>query len=233
MLVIGAIFVDVKGFSLGTYHPEGTNIGDVQVVPGGVCRNVAEDLAHMGFEAQFVSMVDDTALGRDVKDSLSALGIDTTHVVAAPKGMGMWLAILDEHGDLRGSVSRQPDFSALEDYIKQEGETMVAACDGIVLGYDTNAAITSRMIALAERFKNEGKVISAEDFEKRDVQKLILSDELLHRPSSPIRPMDNGFDLRKSESKQAKNICQESRLQFHGLFTGDLAYSVCRKDWFQ
>ena len=88
-------------------------------------------------------------------------------------------------------------------------------------------------IALAERFKNEGKVISAEDFEKREMQKLILSDELLHRPSSPIRPMDNGFDLRKSESKQAKNICQESRLQFHGLFTGDLAYSVCRKDWFQ
>ncbi|MBR0368942.1 MAG: carbohydrate kinase family protein [Clostridia bacterium] len=152
MLVIGAIFVDVKGFSLGTYHPEGTNIGDVQVVPGGVCRNVAEDLAHMGFEAQFVSMVDDTALGRDVKDSLSALGIDTAHVVAAPKGMGMWLAILDEHGDLRGSISRQPDFSALEDYIGREGEAMVAACDGIVLGYDTNAAITSRMIALAERF---------------------------------------------------------------------------------
>ena len=87
-------------------------------------------------------------------------------------------------------------------------------------------------IALARRYKEEGKVVSAEDFEKHEVQKRILQPELA-RPSSPIRPMDNGFDLRKSESKQAKNICQESRLQFHGLFTGDLAYSVCRKDWFQ
>ena len=87
-------------------------------------------------------------------------------------------------------------------------------------------------IALAERFKNEGKVISAEDFEKREVQKSILNDELFG-PTSPIKPASNGFDLKRSESKQAKNICQESRLQFHGLFTGDLAYSVCRKDWFQ
>ena len=152
MLVIGAIFVDVKGFSLGTYQPEGTNIGDVQVVPGGVCRNVAEDLARMGLEAQFVSMVDDTALGRDTRDSLAALGIDMTHVVSASKGMGMWLAILDEHGDLRGSISRQPDFSALEAYIRDEGDAMVSGCDGIVLGYDTNAAITSRMIELAEKY---------------------------------------------------------------------------------
>ena len=152
MLVIGAIFVDVKGFSFGAYQPEGTNIGDIQVTPGGVCRNVAENLAQLGFRSQFVSMVDDTAMGREVRDSLSALGIDTTHVVAAPRGMGMWLAILDEHGDLRGSISRQPDFNAMAAYIEREGEAMVSACDGIVLGYDTNAAITSRIIALAERF---------------------------------------------------------------------------------
>ena len=87
MLVIGAIFVDVKGFSIGTYHPEGTNIGEIQVMPGGVCRNVAENLAHLGFESQFFSMVDDTAMGRDVKDGLRALGIDVTHVLSAP---GAW-----------------------------------------------------------------------------------------------------------------------------------------------
>ena len=199
MLVIGAIFVDVKGFSLGTYHPEGTNIGDVQVVPGGVCRNVAEDLAHMGFKAQFVSMVDDTALGRDVKDSLSALGIDTTHVVAAPKGMGMWLAILDEHGDLRGSISRQPDFSALEDYIGREGEAMVAACDGIVLGYDTNAAITSRMIALAERFDkpiyglvgNMGVLLRHTEYLRKSacfICNEIEAEKLFDRPLASLNP---------------------------------------------
>jgi len=152
MLVIGTIFVDVKGFSFGTYLPEGTNIGDVRVMPGGVCRNVAENLAHLGFESQFFSMVDDNALGREVKDGLCALGIDVSRVLEVPRGMGMWLAILDEHGDLRGSISRQPDLPAMEAAIDREGEAMISACDGIVLGYDTNAAITSRVIDLAERF---------------------------------------------------------------------------------
>ena len=199
MLVIGAIFVDVKGFSLGTYHPEGTNIGDVQVVPGGVCRNVAEDLARMGLTSQFVSMVDDTALGRDTRDSLEKLGIDVTHVVSAPKGMGMWLAILDEHGDLRGSISRQPDFSALEAYIRREGEAMVSGCDGIVVGYDTNAAITSRMIALAERFDkpiyglvgNMGVLMRHTEYLRKSacfICNEIEAEKLFDRPLASLNP---------------------------------------------
>lgn len=150
MLVVGAVFVDVKGFSNGTYLPEGTNVGDVQVTAGGVCRNVAENLARLGSDVRFLSMVDDNAMGRDVRDGLTALGIDTTHVLCAERGMGMWLAILDEHGDLRGSVSRQPNFEPMERYIDAHGEALVADCDGIVLGYDTNAAITARMLQLAE-----------------------------------------------------------------------------------
>ncbi len=149
MLVIGAVFVDVKGFSYGTYVPEGTNIGDVQVVPGGVCRNVAENLARLGVDAQFVSMVDDTAMGRYVRDRLSALGIDTRHVIAADRGMGMWLAVLDENGDLRGSISRQPDFKVLEQYLREHGEAIVSASDGIVLEFDMNAAIADVVMRLA------------------------------------------------------------------------------------
>ena len=152
MLVIGAVFVDVKGFALGNYLPEGTNIGDVQVAPGGVCRNVAEDLARLGIRSRFVSMVDDSAMGRDVKDQLTALGIDTEHVIAAPRSMGMWLAILDEHGDLRGSVSRQPDFRAMEAHFEEAGEAMVAECEAIVLGYDTTDRITGDILRLAERY---------------------------------------------------------------------------------
>ena len=159
MLVIGAVFVDVKGFSLGTYVPEGTNIGDVQIVPGGVCRNVAEDLAKLGVPAQFVSMVDDTAMGRDVRDSLTALGIDTRHVLAAERGMGVWMAILDEHGDLRGSISRQPDFRTLEDFLRQEGEALVAGSDAIVLELDMNPAISDVVMHLAVRYEKPVYVV--------------------------------------------------------------------------
>ena len=159
MLVIGSVFVDVKGFSFGKYVPEGTNIGDVQVVAGGVCRNVAEDLVKLGETARFVSMVDDTAMGRDVRDSLEKLGVDTRHVISAEKGMGMWLAILDEKGDLAGSVSRQPDYRALENYLREQGDALAAEADGIVLEIDMNAALAGEVLRLAEKYRRPVYVV--------------------------------------------------------------------------
>ncbi len=156
MLVVGAIFVDVKGFARDRYLPLERNVGDVQVTAGGVCRNVAENFVKQGVGARFVSMVDDNALGREVREGLKALGVGVEHVVSAEKGMGMWLAILDEKGDLAGSISRQPDFSALETYLDANGDAIMAAADGVVLEVDTNAAISSRVLSLA---KQHGKPV--------------------------------------------------------------------------
>jgi len=151
MLVIGSIFVDVKGFAFEHYMPEGRNLGDVQVVAGGVCRNVAENLSRLGRSVRFVSMVDDDAVGRQVKDELTAMGIDTSHVVTAPRGMGMWLAILDEHGALAGSISRQPDFSALERYLKDNGDAVMQGARAVALEIDTSAEISGLVLELARR----------------------------------------------------------------------------------
>ncbi len=151
VLVIGGVFVDVKGFARNTYMPLERNVGDVQVTAGGVCRNVAENLTKLGREAWFVSMVDDNGMGAQVRDELARLGVNVENVFPARAGMGMWLAILDEHGNLAGSISRQPDFSALEAYLKEKGDAIVAATDGIALDFDMNADITGRVMALAKK----------------------------------------------------------------------------------
>ena len=156
MLVVGAVFVDVKGFAQDRYLPLERNVGEVQVTSGGVCRNVAENFVKLGVQAQFVSMVDDNAMGRDVREKLAALGVDVAHVIAADKGMGMWLAILDEGGNLAGSISRQPDFSALESYLDANGDAVMAGADGVVLEVDTSAAISQRVLSLA---KQHGKPV--------------------------------------------------------------------------
>ncbi len=152
MLVIGGIFVDVKGFARDRYLPLERNVGDVQVTAGGVCRNVAENLSRLGVPAKFVSMVDDDAMGSQVRDELAALGVGVEHVIPARRGMGMWLAILDEKGDLAGSISRQPDFTALEAYLRQYGDDIMARTDGVVLEFDMNEAISGLVMALAERY---------------------------------------------------------------------------------
>ena len=151
MLVIGAIFVDVKGFARNKYMPLERNVGDVQVAAGGVCRNVAENLAVLGLEAEFVSMVDDNGIGAQVRADLEKAGVNVEHVISAPGGMGMWLAILDEKGNLAGSISRQPDFTALEAYLRQYGDGIMAHTDGVVLEFDMNEAISGLVMALAKQ----------------------------------------------------------------------------------
>ena len=64
IVVIGAVFVDIKGYPLSTYIPGGRNAGRMEQVHGGVSRNVAEDIANVELRPTFVSLVDDSGMGR-------------------------------------------------------------------------------------------------------------------------------------------------------------------------
>ena len=46
MVVIGAVFVDIKGYPTSAFIPTGRNAGRVEQIHGGVGRNVAEDIAN-------------------------------------------------------------------------------------------------------------------------------------------------------------------------------------------
>ena len=100
IVVIGAVFVDIKGYPLSTYIPGGRNAGRVEQVHGGVCRNVAEDIANVELRPTFVSLVDDTGSGQDVIDKLAKHKVNTKYIEKVPDGMGTWLAVFDNDGDV-------------------------------------------------------------------------------------------------------------------------------------
>lgn len=155
----GSVFVDIKGFPFGKYLPAGRNVGDVKIVHGGVCRNVAENLANVGSPVVFVTMFETDAIGEDVRRRLAARGVDLKYAVNAEAGMGMWLAVMNESGDLAGSISRQPDFSSLEKQVELLGDEIVKNCENIVLEIDMRASIAEKVFALAERYHKDVYVI--------------------------------------------------------------------------
>lgn len=157
--VIGVVFVDVKGFPHGKYIPTGRNIGDVKIVHGGVSRNVAQNLANVGNDVTFITMFEPDALGSGVRANLAANGVDLTYAIEAPAGMGMWLAVMDENGDLAGSISRQPDSSRLDTLFQERGDEIMQDCDGIVLEIDMRASIADRVFELAEKHRRDIYVI--------------------------------------------------------------------------
>ena len=157
--VFGSIFVDIKGFPFGKYLPMGRNVGDVKIVHGGVCRNVAENLANVGQGVSLVTMFESGAIGEDVRRRLAARGVDLKYAVTADAGMGMWLAVMDERGDLAGSISRQPDFSAMEELMERRGDEIIRGCDGVVLEIDMRASIAERVLRLAEKYAKDVYVV--------------------------------------------------------------------------
>ena len=64
IIVVGSVFVDIKGYPSRTYIPGGRNAGKVRYVHGGVSRNIAEDLGNLGLQPVFLSLVDPNGAGR-------------------------------------------------------------------------------------------------------------------------------------------------------------------------
>lgn len=153
MVVVGVVFLDIKGFPFFKYDAVGTNLGNVLMTHGGVARNVAVNMANLGAEVEFVTMLDDDSLGREARLRLRGAGVKLTHAVSTPdKGMGMWLAVFNEKGDLAGSVSHMPDASPIERLFDERGEEIIRSCRGIALEIDLSEKVSERVFELAERF---------------------------------------------------------------------------------
>ena len=155
MVVIGTVFVDVKGFPEDRYVPTGRNAGRVEIVHGGVGRNVAEDIANVELRPKFVSLVDDNAEGEAVLKKLRNHKVNTDYVLSVPDGMGMWLAVFDNTGDLAGSISKRPDSSALIALLDEKGDEIFADADSIVVEIDMDKEIIKRVFKYAEKYNKK------------------------------------------------------------------------------
>ena len=71
IVVIGATFVDIKGYPNAQYIPAGRNAGRVVEVHGGVSRNIAEDIANVELRPTFVSVVDRSGTSTGVRATWS------------------------------------------------------------------------------------------------------------------------------------------------------------------
>ena len=152
IVVIGTVFVDIKGFPDDNYIPGGRNAGRVETVHGGVGRNVAEDSANVELRPRFVSMVDDSAEGAEVLRKLKNHKVDTSCVLTVPDSMGMWLAVFDETGDIVASISKRPAMDALAQMIEERGDEIFADCDSIVLEIDLDKEIIKSVFKYAEKY---------------------------------------------------------------------------------
>lgn len=152
IVVIGDVFIDVKGYSTAPFIPGGRNAGVIQQIHGGVGRNVVEDIANIELKPTFVSLVDDDAMGDDVIRKLERHKVDTRYMRKVKKGMGTWLAVFDQDGDVVASISKRPDHRPIEQILDEHGDEIFQDADSVVIEIDIDKEIVKKTFHYAEKY---------------------------------------------------------------------------------
>jgi pseudouridine kinase len=105
VIAIGGANLDIKGRSKLPAVAHASNPGTVTVSPGGVARNIAENLARLAIDTALIAVVGEDASGRHLIDTTAAAGVDVSMIERVDMPTGTYLAILDEQGEMIVAVN--------------------------------------------------------------------------------------------------------------------------------
>lgn len=155
IVVIGAVFVDIKGYPEDTFIPAGRNVGRVEQIHGGVGRNVAEDVANCELRPTFISLVDESGTGEDVIRKLKDHKVNTNYIRKTRNGMGTWLAVFNNEGDVVASISKRPNLMPITDILDAHGDEIFSKADSIIIEIDVDKDIVKRVFRLAKKYEKK------------------------------------------------------------------------------
>jgi pseudouridine kinase len=105
VIVIGGANIDIKGRSHAGLIPATSNPGDVIASLGGVARNIAHNLALLGIATAFAGFAGDDSNGHRLRRETEAAGVDVSMLGTCEVSTGVYLAILDDRGELVSAIN--------------------------------------------------------------------------------------------------------------------------------
>ncbi|QOX63757.1 winged helix-turn-helix transcriptional regulator [Anoxybacterium hadale] len=105
--VLGGCNMDIIGFPVQKLVLQDSNPGKVKMALGGVGRNIAENLVHLGVPTKLISAVGEDIHGRRIMEHANKIGLDMKHTLVLNQvPTSTYLAILDETGDMKAGISQ-------------------------------------------------------------------------------------------------------------------------------
>lgn len=129
ILVIGASIVDILGFTRNIYKSKDSNPGNIKISLGGVCRNISENLARVGVNTKFISIIGDDENGRNILSHSKMVGYDMEESLILEGGCTpTYMAILDHTGDMVSAVVDMESLDEMDaDFIDSKKEIIYDA----------------------------------------------------------------------------------------------------------
>lgn len=104
--VIGGVNMDIAGTPAGELRQGDSNPGHVTLTPGGVGRNIAENLCRLGRRVSLVTVMGEDAYAEMIREHCRNLGIGLECSLTDPLGRtSTYLCLNEGNGDLHAAVA--------------------------------------------------------------------------------------------------------------------------------
>lgn len=151
VVVIGGANIDIAGKPTAPLVRRDSNPGLVTLSPGGVGRNIAQNLAMLDEDVKLITALGEDAYASQLADSCRSAGIDISETLTVPGGStSAYVFITNEHGDMELAISDMQIYEKLTpQYLEKRADLIANAALCVI---DTN--LTAETIRyLAETFR--------------------------------------------------------------------------------
>ncbi|MBN2260428.1 MAG: carbohydrate kinase family protein [Clostridiales bacterium] len=136
IIVIGGSNIDIIGKSEIKYVDKTSNPGKVSFNVGGVARNIAEFLSHMGEEVSFISTISKSSFGEMIKKNLYENNIDYSNALIDEFEESIYLSIENGEGEMLSAINQMDSIEKITPSFIFERKEFIFDSKGLVI--DTN-----------------------------------------------------------------------------------------------
>ncbi|WP_371572562.1 PfkB family carbohydrate kinase [Streptomyces sp. NBC_01314] len=150
VVVVGGANMDHKVRSLAPVTRHTSNPGVSHTSPGGVGRNIAENLARLGTPTHLIAAVGRDAAGEALLRDTQAAGVRTDHVHLSAHPTGTYTAVLDADGDLLVAIADMTATDELSPADLHHTRELVAGAAMLVLDGNLATVTLNYVVELAK-----------------------------------------------------------------------------------
>ncbi|MBQ6819996.1 MAG: carbohydrate kinase family protein [Clostridium sp.] len=137
ILVLGASIVDIIGFSRGKYHGGDSIPGNIKISLGGVCRNIAENLARVDVNTEFISILGGDDQGRSILDNSKKIGYNMENsLILEDEYTPTYMAILNENGEMESAIVDMECLNKMDSKFIDSKASIIENAEYVILDAD-------------------------------------------------------------------------------------------------
>lgn len=137
ILVLGASIVDIIGFSRKKYQKRDSIPGQIKISLGGVCRNIAENLARVNVNTEFISILGGDDQGRNILDNSKKIGYNMKNsLILEDEYTPTYMAILNEDGEMESAIVDMECLNKMDSSFIDSKASIIENAEYVILDAD-------------------------------------------------------------------------------------------------